>query len=182
MSNFGMRPSIEFMKDYFKNKEVVGVELGVWKGENAERLLSMLNVKMLHLIDLWITPDGAKDRYDYNEHYKIVVKKFEENKTVSIWVSDTVEASKYYKDNSLEFVYVDADHYYEGCSRDLEVWYPKVKKGGIICGHDYHACEGVKKAVLEFLSTNGLTSEQFKVFDAIGIHDKVKYGEWLVIK
>lgn len=184
MSEFGMRPSIEWMKKYFGNKPVVGVELGVFKGVNAERLLSMLNIECLHLVDLWITPDCLKDKYDYEEHEKIVREKFRSYLEILIFKMDTVKASEIFKDESLDLVYVDANHSYAGCKGDNEAWYPKVKKGGIMCGHDYYACEGVRRAVDEFIANTRICScvKDIKIFDAIGINDKVKYGEWLVIK
>lgn len=182
MSEYGMRPSIEWMKEYFKGRPVAGVELGVFKGINAERLLSMLNIKYMNLYDLWITPGYAKNRYDYNEHYKMVMKKYGENNKIGIIRMDTVKGADLIKDNSLDFIYIDADHSYKGCKRDLEAWYPKLKKGGVIIVHDYHCCVGVRRAVTEFLVTKLITLKQFKVFDAIGIHDKVKYGECVIIK
>ena len=46
------------------------------------------------------------------------------------------EAVKQFEDNSIDLVFVDGDHRYIQFRRDLENWYPKVKKGGMICGHD----------------------------------------------
>jgi predicted O-methyltransferase YrrM len=61
----------------------------------------------------------------------------------------SVEAAMLYKDKSLDFVFLDAGHTYEDVMNDLISWYPKVKSGGAIAGHDYQG-EGVKKAVDEF--------------------------------
>jgi predicted O-methyltransferase YrrM len=49
----------------------------------------------------------------------------------------SVEASKLYEDESLDFVFIDADHTKEGFSDDMDCWFPKVKQGGVIAGHDY---------------------------------------------
>ena len=54
-----------------------------------------------------------------------------------------------FEDGSLDIVYIDGDHTYEAVVKDLAAWYPKVKKGGIICGDDI-GWPGVKKAVDEF--------------------------------
>ena len=54
-----------------------------------------------------------------------------------------------FEDGSCDLVYIDGDHTYEGVVKDLAAWYPKVKKGGIICGDDI-GWAGVKKAVDEF--------------------------------
>ncbi len=67
----------------------------------------------------------------------------------------SAEASRRYETGTLDFVLIDADHSYESVKNDLELWRPKVKKGGIICGDDFNAVDfpGVAKAVTEFFST-----------------------------
>lgn len=50
----------------------------------------------------------------------------------------------------VDMVFIDGDHRY-GCVRDdIKDWWPHVKRGGIICGHDYPNFEGVRHAVNEF--------------------------------
>lgn len=49
----------------------------------------------------------------------------------------SVEASKQFEDESLDLVFIDASHEYKDVLDDINHWYPKVKKGGIIAGHDY---------------------------------------------
>ena len=63
-----------------------------------------------------------------------------------------VEASKDFSDASLDFVYIDGDHSYESVKQDLNSWYPKLKKFGVMCGDDYaHITgRGVVEAVNEF--------------------------------
>ena len=73
-------------------------------------------------------------------------------------------------DQSLDFVYLDSDHKYQSVKSEIEAWYPKVKVGGILAGHDYiersHIEEfGVIQAVTEFIEQENLTlhttDEQF---------------------
>jgi len=61
-----------------------------------------------------------------------------------------------YQDHSLDFVFIDANHYYEGVKNDLDAWLPKVKDSGIIAGHDYNPVSwpGVIKAVHEVFDTS----------------------------
>jgi len=67
------------------------------------------------------------------------------------------KAVTYFKDETLDFVYIDANHSYESCKQDIALWWPKVKKGGIFSGHDYLNEElpegsfGVKRAVDEYI-------------------------------
>jgi hypothetical protein len=53
-------------------------------------------------------------------------------------------ASDIFADESLDVVYIDANHAYDFVKQDIELWYPKVKKGGYIGGHDYIALEWYK--------------------------------------
>jgi len=67
------------------------------------------------------------------------------------------EASRQFADESLDFVFIDADHSYEGCSSDISLWYPKLKDGGLLSGHDYRDERnyGVIQAVHEFSKAHG---------------------------
>ena len=62
----------------------------------------------------------------------------------------SVEASKLYKDGSLDFVFIDAMHTYDGVTADITAWMPKIRKGGVLAGHDYDWPE-VKRAVDDIL-------------------------------
>lgn len=172
------RPSIEYMSQYFKNSQIEGAELGVFKGENALRFLNSLNIKKIHLVDSWITPP-----YEHVDNYEAfgeeVKNKFSKFNNVVIHKEYTYEAVKKFKDNSLDFVYVDAGHKYEECKKDIELWYPKIKSKGIMAGHDYFNLEEVKKAVDEFVFLNQL---EIITFDAFEGYMNKRQGEFLIIK
>ena len=73
---------------------------------------------------------------------------------------DSNEASKMYADKSLDFVYLDGDHSYEYLIKEIPAWLPKVKKDGIIAGHDYDGkFKGVRKAVNEIFIGKRLKSK-----------------------
>jgi predicted O-methyltransferase YrrM len=63
-------------------------------------------------------------------------------------------AANRFADESFDLVYIDGDHTYECVCKDLAAWYPKVRKGGVICGDDI-GWPGVKKAVDEFFLALG---------------------------
>jgi len=62
------------------------------------------------------------------------------------------QISKNFEDLSYDFIYIDALHDYKSVKDDIIAWYPKVRNGGILSGHDYDekAWPGVFKAVNEF--------------------------------
>jgi len=62
---------------------------------------------------------------------------------------DSSKAASIFPDEYFSMVFIDAGHGYDMVMKDLVAWYPKVKKGGIFAGHDYHSPE-VSKAVRDF--------------------------------
>ncbi len=64
------------------------------------------------------------------------------------------KASLLFDDETLDFVFIDASHVYDEVTRDISCWYPKVKKGGIIAGHDFISRFDVPDAVQDFFGTN----------------------------
>jgi predicted O-methyltransferase YrrM len=68
----------------------------------------------------------------------------------------SVEAAKLIPDGSLDFVFIDALHTYEAVLEDLAAWHPKVRRDGIVAGHDYR-WDGVQKAVHEFFEARNIS-------------------------
>lgn len=71
----------------------------------------------------------------------------------------SLEAAQEFNDESLDFVYIDADHSYKSVVEDIQAWKQKVKRGGILSGHDYdsHFTPDVVKAVEEFFPEVNIT-------------------------
>ena len=65
-------------------------------------------------------------------------------------------ASSYLPDKTLDFVFIDGDHTFNNVMLDILLWTPKVRKGGIISGHDYysHKAGGVIPAVNAYCEAN----------------------------
>jgi len=68
----------------------------------------------------------------------------------------SVETARDFADQSLDFVFIDARHTYEATCEDLAAWWPKVRPGGLIAGHEYVHAPGVRAAVDEFVSRGAL--------------------------
>ena len=66
--------------------------------------------------------------------------------------ADSIAASVFYANESLDFVFIDAAHDYHSVLADINAWLPKVKIGGIISGHDFFH-DPVKQAVVEKLTS-----------------------------
>ena len=149
-----------------KNRTIVFVEVGVYLGQMARNLLSRVPNLIWIGVDSWMIPDQNSEyvksgamiaklsQKEFDSAYDCVVKMASEYKGRSSVVRcDSAVGASFYKDRSIDFVFIDADHSYEGCSRDIKAWLPKVKAGGMISGHDYGTNQGnVKKAVDELCS------------------------------
>ena len=139
------------------------VEVGSWKGRSAsfmavEIINSNKNIKF-DCVDTW---EGSIEHKTYDviteeKLYDIFLSNIEPVKHVINPIRmDSIEASKLYDDNSLDFVFIDASHEYEDVKKDILAWLPKVKIGGILAGHDYDTFEGVNRAVDEIFNINDL--------------------------
>lgn len=128
-----------------------GAELGVWYGETFFRLLEALPDMRLIGVDDWRdNPRNVhhKDqRQNKDEVYKKALKYLERTSILDL---TTADAAQLIPDNSLDFVFIDADHQYESVKADIKAWLPKVKTGGFLTGHDYDL-PSVKMAVEELL-------------------------------
>jgi len=152
------RPMIEFIRKNFGGKPLTGVEIGVLHGKNAERILKTLSIQKLYLIDpyeLYIEVSGelSDTRNALQECKKRVSKSGEKVKFI---IKKSSEAVNEIPDD-LDFVYIDGNHAYEFVKKDIELYYPKIKTGGVLGGHDFAlSTKGVFKAVMEFVTDNEL--------------------------
>jgi hypothetical protein len=152
------------MVDYFPDNALF-VEVGSWKGRSTSYMAveihnSEKNIKF-DCVDTW---DGSEEHSDPNSCwfqpelvndknwlYRIFLENTKPvNHIINPIRTTSLEAAQYYKNRSIDFVFIDAAHDYENVKADLNAWYPKVKKGGFIGGHDYPGFSGVVLAVNEF--------------------------------
>lgn len=136
-----------------------GVEVGTQKAEYAVYLLENTDL-YLYLVDVWQHLENYDDIANVlDEIQESYLQEALHNLTAyatrySIIRKFSVEASGQFSDESLDFVYIDANHSYASTTADLEAWYPKIRVGGLISGHDYldsGSNFGVKSAVTDFL-------------------------------
>lgn len=154
---------------------VTGVEVGVFTGALSTKLLTKPDLK-LYMVDSWVEADpnsdyakstdfhGKLSQADQDRFYthSVAVTSFAADRREVIR-KDSVAASKDFADESLDFVFIDADHTYEGCKADIVAWLPKVKPDGWICGHDFrnpnYPAWGVEQAVAELCVEHGFKLE-----------------------
>lgn len=138
------------------------VEVGVWKGMSAcymavEIINSNKNIKF-DCVDTWEYVESQTEitEIQYEGLFDIFKKNIEPVKdNIGVIKSLSWDGAKFFDDESLDFVFIDAAHDYESVKKDLDSWFPKIKKGGIIAGHDYHYHCGVYPAVNDFFKNIG---------------------------
>jgi len=123
-------------------------EVGVFRGENFALMIEH-NPEVAVAVDAWsdkVANDAKLSQERLDEQYECFRAMMMNKPFVQIKRGLTTEIAKEYEADYFDLVYIDADHSYEGCKKDLEAWYPKVKR--FFTGDDYNK-PGVKKAVDE---------------------------------
>lgn len=161
------RPMTKFILKEYKKNNLIGAEIGVSYGLNAKTILTFLPIKKLYLIDPYNEHTFSKNGDERFQSAKKLLSKFGNKKEFIIKTSE--EAADIIP-NDLDFVYIDGRHEYEYVKKDIELYYSKVKKNGILGGHDFWASKiSVCKAVLEFAER-----------EAIKLHGDIT--DWWIIK
>jgi predicted O-methyltransferase YrrM len=118
------------------------VEIGVWKGGSA----AFMGVEILNsgkklrydAIDCFVlTPEFWNTTEDIYEEAKTNLKPLTDLGVVNLIKSHSLDIVDTYKDGSLSLCFIDGSHRYQDVKDDIIAWLPKVKKGGILAGHDY---------------------------------------------
>lgn len=117
----------------------IGAEIGVAKGCYSEKLCQFNPNLKLYSIDSWVVypiyHDFRKQKnYDY--YYKEATERLKPY-NCAIIKKYSMDAVKDFEDESLDFIFIDADHRFEFVANDIAHWGKKVRKDGIISGHDF---------------------------------------------
>jgi predicted O-methyltransferase YrrM len=127
----------------------VGAEIGIYQGAFSKVLCTSIPKLKLYCIDPWVPYLKRRLTQQMQDiHYARAVRRLKRFNTTIIREMSTV-AVKDFADGSLDFVYIDAAHDFDNVMLDLINWVPKVRKGGIVSGHDYFKRDqmGVLEAV-----------------------------------
>lgn len=113
-------------------KQAVVAEIGVSRGDYSEKILSVIQPQKLYLIDAW-----NSEPYHFKEAIEArFSKEIKSGQIVICQGISTVELEKV-ADKFFDWVFIDTDHTYQTTAKELEICRKKVKRGGIIAGHDY---------------------------------------------
>jgi predicted O-methyltransferase YrrM len=154
------------------------VEVGVLIGALSREILKRAPDCWLEMVDNWLPIDLQPEAYKatgddhalhdreraelHYSHARAVVAEFRER--AAIRRGDSVKVAESFMPGSVDLVFLDADHSFEGVTADLAAWESKVKPGGWIGGHDYRNPDprfrfGVTEAVDAWAARTGRTIE-----------------------
>jgi len=157
-------PDAQAIKDIVSSlvKPKLIVEVGTWKGHSASIIAAIIKPNgVLYCVDHW---EGDKvSGFDKVAEKEDIFSAFRQNmKELGLWdvihvmYMSSLDAARVFKDDCLDMVFIDANHSYKSVLEDIIAWYPKLKIGGILCGHDYfdvdrpgHGHVGVTTAIKE---------------------------------
>jgi predicted O-methyltransferase YrrM len=138
--NENLKARYEYVADFInKNNYKKIVEIGIEAGATAEYILANCpNIEKYYGIDI-VKPHNFPD------------ETFNKFLNFALIIESGHEVSQQFEDKSLDLVYIDGNHNYENVIEDITDWLPKIREGGIICGHDYskHYYPSVIRAVNE---------------------------------
>lgn len=135
-----------------KNEFTLGAEIGVHEGvthfyllDNCPSLTMIgVDVYLNNQAKYWPAVENKLDSYGIRSRF---------------YKGFSVDAAKNVGIDELDFVFIDADHQYKSVISDIKTWYPKVKKGGYVTGHDVNH-KGVKQALNEFFGDGNYHTAQ----------------------
>jgi predicted O-methyltransferase YrrM len=174
----------------------VGCEVGIEKGKNAQQMFESISGLKLYGVDpykqhpqcsyVYVAEARHWDQKYLNECMSQVMNRMK-NKDFELIKEFSEDAARGFPDGSLDFVYIDGDHSYDMVMLDIILWGRKVRKGGIISGHDYYYEKDTKgrrakvtQAINDYTKTHNI-----KFFVTNEDHYVMKgdtYPSWLWVK
>jgi len=136
------RDRVSFITELLNNRACKkGVEIGVFKGQFSRQLLENWD-GTLYMVDPWrplgdeyIDASNHKNHMDAYQETMDNIRGFEDRAFMFRGLGELVV--DVFEDNSLDFVYIDGNHAYDWVKQDIQLWWPKLKKNGLLMGHDY---------------------------------------------
>jgi hypothetical protein len=138
-----------------------GVEVGVDSGVYSAQLLAGSQLRRLFSVDPWAAEElGGIDDYPYEGMLRALATLRPFGLRSVVMRMRSLDAVEVFQDGALDFVYLDGIHRVPGVDLDIAAWYPKIRKGGILSGHDYepwNPSPHVRTAVDAFAAHRGLS-------------------------
>lgn len=160
-----------------------GVEIGVDSGVYSAELLAGCSIERLFSIDPWAAEElGGIDDYPYEGLLRTLITLRPFGLRSVVMRMRSLDAAAIFQAGALDFVYLDGVHRVPGIDFDIAAWWPKVRPGGILAGHDYEPWNPephVRTAVDAFALAHGLAVSVTRLDSMDHGHDR---HSWLLQK
>jgi len=144
------------VKNYINDDNLQLVEVGSYCGESSEIIATHFPNSTLNCVDPWekyieegSTYDLDKQELELKEAEQIFTSMASRYSNIKKNKMSSIQYASQIEDESIDFIYIDGNHQYSSVIEDLTMWNKKVKKGGIISGHDFN-WSPVSRAIYEF--------------------------------
>lgn len=126
-------------------------EIGTEAGRFAEEICKANPDAHLTCIDPWLAYDRYEDHVSQSrlDHFYEVAQHRLGKYNTTLIRETSLEAVHRFKDGSLDVVFIDGNHHFDFVVQDIIAWAPKVRRGGMVAGHDYKP-EGSEKTPIPF--------------------------------
>lgn len=174
------------LPEFFKKMGYsVGAEIGVYKAEFTEQFckagLKMYGVDPYHSYNS--AGRAAKDQKRQEFLYSHAMRVLEPYTDCTLIRKTSMDAVHNFKDRSLDFVYIDGDHSFKHVAQDIYEWVWKVRKGGIISGHDYYPNKGAIEKQIRHVGrvVDAYTlAFEIKQWYEVGTNDHASSWFWII--
>lgn len=159
------RPFTIMLKDHFGDAELTGCEIGFGFGKNTENILSLLHIEKLYIIE----PYFGKSYWEGNRFIDLY-KNYKPSPSLALneaagtleFICKTSDEAFKTLPKNINFIYINGNHSFDYCLRDITNAMEHVKIGGFVGGHDFtFAVENetisVMEAVLHYAARSGIT-------------------------
>jgi hypothetical protein len=150
----GWMSSDELTWLYERAREMASVvEIGSWKGKSTHALLSGCHGPVFAVDHFLGNPDELAGQHkeaterDISVDFKKNVGNFPK---LVMMRMDSIEASKFFREKSVDMIFIDGCHTFEAVLADLKAWLPICRR--LVCGHDISL--GTVKEALRIMGLN----------------------------
>ena len=164
-----------------------GAEIGVLKGDYSAKLCESNPDLTVYSIDAWEfypLKNNFRRAYMYPPIYEAAKKKlagYPNSVIIRKWSQDALED---FADESLDFVFIDGNHEFQYVANDIAGWGKKIRKGGIISGHDYGPAVSTRKETfchVKYVVDAWTYSHDIRPWFVLDSPDKHEIG-WMWVK
>ena len=166
-------------------------QVGVARGQFSSHMLNKWRGRRYVMIDPWYAYEGqgtpqciddeSVDQSQKDEKFRRAIEETKPHgNKATLMRAMSVKAAKVFMNETIDFIYIDALHDYRSSMDDIHAWWPKLRRGGILAGHDYKHFFGCYFAIQEF--ARKMNIEFFVTSGECGDNREMDSPSWYLLK